>query len=187
VVFVPDPDGSVRTGGCEGERSRVEFTVEAEAAQARSEVTRLLRAIGSDLSRLDQVMAERLSLHRTDLRCLEILACEGPLAAGRLAELAGISSSAMTSAMDRMEMAGYVARAGAAADRRVVVVSVTARGRADGRTAFADLMTAMDCLLARYAEPDIQVIGRFLAELLELLGEEASRLAIHSRRRKGSA
>jgi DNA-binding MarR family transcriptional regulator len=82
--------------------------------EMRLAVGQCLRALGSDLDWLDEAVADGVGLHRTDLRCLEIVAREGPISAGRLAALAGLSTSAMTSVIDRIQRVGYVRIAAAA-------------------------------------------------------------------------
>ena len=50
------------------------------------------------------------AINRTDGRCLDIVENQGPLTAGRLAELSGLTSAAVTAVLDRMERAGYARR-----------------------------------------------------------------------------
>ena len=75
--------------------------------------------------RFDQAVADALGLNRTDLRCLDILEREGSVTAGRLAQATGLTSGAMTTALDRLERAGYARRVHDASDRRRVLVEVT--------------------------------------------------------------
>src|SRR6266581_7672060 len=69
-----------------------------------------------------QAVAEQVGLNLTDLSCTGILTVEGPVTAGRLAELTGLTTGAITGAIDRMERAGYVRRESDPNDRRRVVV-----------------------------------------------------------------
>jgi DNA-binding MarR family transcriptional regulator len=77
----------------------------------------------------DEVAAEQLGLNRTDLRCLSALTQLGPLPAGELAARAGLSRPAMTTAIDRLEAAGYARRTHDTGDRRRVLIEVTDRAR----------------------------------------------------------
>jgi DNA-binding MarR family transcriptional regulator len=74
---------------------------------------------------LDEAIADHLGIHRTDARCLDILDQEGPMTAGRLAELARISPGATTSLLDRLEAKGLARRTRDTEDRRRVLVEVT--------------------------------------------------------------
>jgi hypothetical protein len=55
-----------------------------ETGQLRRKVSQSLRALGSDLEQLDEAVADRAGLQRTDLRCLEIVARGGRLLDGFL-------------------------------------------------------------------------------------------------------
>jgi DNA-binding MarR family transcriptional regulator len=142
--------------------------------QLRQKVGMSLRALGSDLDRLDEAVAERAGLHRTDLRCLEIVARGGPVSAGRLAAAAGLSTSAVTSVIDRMERAGRMRRVPDSADRRKVMVEVTELARREGRAAFAGLMEGTDRLLSQYSESELLLLDAFLDAVRELVTEQAA-------------
>jgi DNA-binding MarR family transcriptional regulator len=155
-----------------------------ETGQLRRKVGQSLRALGSDLDRLDEAVADRAGLHRTDLRCLEIVARDGPISAGRLAAMAGLSTSAVTSVIDRMERAGRMRRAPDSADRRKVLLEVTALARQEGRAAFAGLIAGTEQLLARYSHAELLLLDGFLDAVRALVtsqavaqspGEQASR------------
>ena len=73
----------------------------------------------------DEAVANALGLNRTDFRCLDILSTEGTITAGRLAELMGVTSGAMTSVLDRLESAGFARRIRDTDDRRRVHVELT--------------------------------------------------------------
>src|SRR5258708_20936629 len=49
-----------------------------------------------------QAVAERLGMNSTDLECLDHIS-RGPLTAGRLAELTGLTTGAITGVIDRLE------------------------------------------------------------------------------------
>src|SRR5919109_442954 len=75
----------------------------------------------------DDMVAERLGLNRTDLRCLDWL-FDGPKSAGQLAAATGLSSAATTTLLDRLERRGLVQRVRDTADRRKVLVEMTELG-----------------------------------------------------------
>lgn len=156
---------------------------DAAVAGLRRRVAGLLRALGSDLDRLDEAVAARFGLHRTDLRCLEIVGRGGPLAAGALAEQAGLSTSAVTSVIDRVERSGNVRRRSDASDRRRVLVEVTALGRRRGREAFAGLSDGTDLLLSRYSPEELQLIGGFLEEVRSVITAQATKAVSAGARR----
>ena len=86
-----------------------------------------LRGSQSATARFDQAVADAAGLNRTDMRILDALDREEAVPAGRLAEVTGLSSGAMTTELDRLERAGYARRARDAGDRRRVLVELTER------------------------------------------------------------
>jgi MarR family transcriptional regulator, organic hydroperoxide resistance regulator len=76
-------------------------------------------------ARFDRAVAHAAGINDTDLQCLDVLSRSGPVTAGQLAERTGLSSGAMTTAIDRLVRAGYVQRSQDERDRRRVVVKPT--------------------------------------------------------------
>jgi DNA-binding MarR family transcriptional regulator len=89
------------------------------------ELMRVFRAHEAANDAFDEVAARKLGLNRTDVRCIGIVENEGPMTAGRLAELSGLTTAAVTSILDRLEQAGYARRTRDEKDRRQVIVELT--------------------------------------------------------------
>lgn len=89
------------------------------------ELISLARAHEAANDAFDEVAREKLGINRTDLRCLNIVENQGPMTAGRLAELSGLTTAAVTSVLDRLERAGYARRVRDEHDRRQVLVEIT--------------------------------------------------------------
>src|SRR5215468_6026034 len=66
--------------------------------------------------------AEDVGLNPSDLGCLCLLLLHGPIPAGRLAELTGLTTGAVTGVVDRLERAGFAQRVLDPTDRRKVIV-----------------------------------------------------------------
>ena len=89
---------------------------------SRGPVTRVeqVEAVKEQLARngalsvlFSEAVAERAGINATDLESLDFLRREGPMTAGRLAELTGLSTGgAITALIDRLEKAGFVRRVG---------------------------------------------------------------------------
>src|SRR5437867_7958987 len=86
-------------------------------AQKVTELTAAIRRYQRETDALDQALADRLGLNRTDLRCVDLL-LEQPRSPKELADAAGLSQSAMTTALDRLERMGYARRVRDDPDRR---------------------------------------------------------------------
>jgi DNA-binding MarR family transcriptional regulator len=89
------------------------------------EVIHLARQHQAANDAFDEVAYEKLGINRTDGRCLDILENQGPMTAGRLAELSGLTTAAVTAVLDRLEKAGYARRVRDQKDRRQVIVELT--------------------------------------------------------------
>jgi DNA-binding MarR family transcriptional regulator len=67
-------------------------------------------------------VAETLGVHPTDLMAGVHLLEVGPMTAGELATLAGLTTGAMTAAIDRLERGGFATREADPHDRRKVII-----------------------------------------------------------------
>src|SRR5262252_10374992 len=90
-----------------------------------AQVTGGLRALSTEIDRLDQAAADRYGLNRTDMRALDIVGRAGPLAPTDLARLLGFTTGGVTTVLDRLERAGYIRRLADPTDRRRQVVQIT--------------------------------------------------------------
>jgi DNA-binding MarR family transcriptional regulator len=70
---------------------------------------------------MDAIAAAR-GIHPTDLISASYLQDAGPATAGRLAEIMGLTTSAMTACIDRLERAGFAKREADSNDRRKVMI-----------------------------------------------------------------
>ena len=137
-------------------------------------------------ARFDQAVADALGLNRTDMRIVDVLHRVGSLTAGRLAEETGLSTGAMTTALDRLERSGYARRVRDGADRRRVLVQLT--DRAGEMAAFYSEHAAYaERLYQRHTAEQLELLLRFVRENREFNELHASRLEQESRRGPGNA
>jgi predicted transcriptional regulator len=68
------------------------------------------------------LIAQRAGLNATDAECIDYLLSNAPCTAGDLARVTGLSKSTITSALKRIEKAGYIIRRISPADRRVALI-----------------------------------------------------------------
>jgi len=138
-----------------------------------------LRALSTEIDRLDQAAADRYGLNRTDMRALDIVGRAGPLTPTDLARLLGFTTGGVTTVLDRLERAGYVRRRADAADRRRLVVETTAATTARDQEVFGDLIHQTGELVAAYTEDQLAVIDDFLTRARQLTAAYASTLSGH--------
>src|SRR5215472_7404229 len=142
-----------------------------------AQVTGGLRALSTEIDRLDQAAADRYGLNRTDMRALDIVGRTGPLAPTELARLLGFTTGGVTTVLDRLERAGYIRRRPASGDRRRLVVEATEATAARDAEVFGGLIRQTRDLLAAYTDDQLQVIDDFLTRTRQLTAAYADTLS----------
>lgn len=110
---------------------------------------------------IDEAIAARLGVNRTDLRTLDVL-FKGPHPAGELAAQVGLSPAAMTTALDRLEKKMLVRRVRDEADRRKVYVEMTDEARRLSWEAIGPLLAEGRHVLETFSDEDLVKFTRFL-------------------------
>lgn len=107
-------------------------------------------------------IADRLGLNPSDHKCADLISNETePVTAGRLAEITGLTSGAITGVLDRLERAGLVAREPDAGDRRRVLIKRTDRTPIM-RDLFMPMMQGMASLCGTYTNEELALISTFM-------------------------
>ncbi|MFF3291087.1 MarR family winged helix-turn-helix transcriptional regulator [Streptomyces sp. NPDC003023] len=135
-----------------------------------------LRLLQQSVDAFDEAAAARLRLNRTDLRCLDLILAKDPMSAGELTVAAKLSPAATTTAIDRLERAGFVTRSRDAANRRRVLVAATEAARAAEREVYGPLGEAGMSALRRFDEERLSVIVDFLETARRVQEEQTARL-----------
>ena len=126
-----------------------------------AELRREIRAAQSAVAAVDDAVAGRLGVNATDHRCLDILDQRGPMTAGALAEALGLSRSAVTTVLDRLEQRRYVRRGPNPDDRRQVVVALTPLLYRRARELYGDGNEVV-ARLGRYSVDDLALLRDFV-------------------------
>ena len=110
---------------------------------------------------------EDVGVSPTDLGALCLLLLHGPAPAGRLAELTGLTTGAVTGVVDRLEKSGFVHREVDPADRRkVIVVPDAERVDRDLFPHFPNLQTAATPqFYNEFSNAELGLISKFLSRL----------------------
>jgi DNA-binding MarR family transcriptional regulator len=143
----------------------------------------LLKALGEQVQafqdatdEVDEAVARILRLNRTDLRCLSVLSQGGPISASVLATAAGLTRGAMTTALDRIEAAGYARRMWDQEDRRTVRVEMTDAARKEIDRLYGPLAQEGLNFLQKYTTGELAAILRYLEEGQALQRAHAQRI-----------
>jgi DNA-binding MarR family transcriptional regulator len=121
-------------------------------------------------------LAQRLGLSVTDWKCTDLVDRFGPLSAGRLAELTGLTTGAITGVVDRLEQGGFVRREPDPNDRRRVIVRAVHDRRPEVEAVFGPFVRALDDLNAPYSEEELALITDYMRNAIAVLEREAARL-----------
>src|SRR3954463_690748 len=114
-----------------------------------------------------QTVAIRFGLSESDVEALELLLDTGAATAGRLSEVMGLTTGAVTRVIDRLEQAGYVRRHTDPADRRRVVVEVVPERIATVQTLLDSLERASAEEIDRYTPEQLVLINEFLTRMAD--------------------
>ena len=150
-------------------------------------VIRSLRRVNLQGSFFGQTVAIRFGLSESDVEALEVLIDTGAATAGRLSELMGLSSGAVTRVIDRLEQAGYVRRVPDPADRRRVVVELVPDKMAAVEATMARFGDKSASEMERYSDAELAVINDFLTRMAEVTRDEANAMRDTPDREVGSA
>jgi DNA-binding MarR family transcriptional regulator len=135
------------------------------------EVMLACREYSQRLDQTNQRIGELMRVNRTDHRVLELLNRHGPMAAGDLAEEAGLTTGAVTAVVDRLEKLGYAQRVRDTVDRRRVVIEQTPESERLGRQYYAPFMARGFAAMRRYTADQLTAIRDFMLEIAALTAE----------------
>jgi DNA-binding MarR family transcriptional regulator len=125
-----------------------------------------------------QSVADVLGLHITDHKCLDLIRQYGAMPAGRIAELTGLTTGAVTGIIDRLEKAGYVRRANDPKDRRRTIVEPVRNKKWERKieAIFIPFHEKMHKLLSSYSDGELAFLLDVLTKSIEQTREESKKL-----------
>ena len=131
-----------------------------------------------------QAIAERLGLHVTDHKCADIIERTGPMTPGKLAQLTGLTTGAITGVIDRLEKRGLARRIADPRDRRRVIIELVKSERLQCEVAdlFKGIAESSRLMLEDYTDDQLELLLGFvrrcnaisLAETHKLRGTAAA-------------
>jgi DNA-binding MarR family transcriptional regulator len=140
------------------------------------------RDAGNQDGAIEDLAAARLEISPADLRCLNVIQNAGGITAGELAREVGVTTGAVTGAIDRLEKVDYAKRVQDPDDRRRVRLAVTPHFLERAEEIWAPL--AVDWqrrIAARFTAAELETIVEFLDLTSEIGGEHRDRLTEESK------
>ena len=126
-----------------------------------------MREVAALSIQYSETMAGKLGINSTDLECLDLVTFGRDVTAGTLAEKTGLTTGAITTAIDRLERAGFVERQRNTSDRRQVVVVASSTRRRRAEPIGAPMRKIIDDVLAHHEDKQLEFLSQVLGELCE--------------------
>jgi DNA-binding MarR family transcriptional regulator len=139
----------------------------------------LEHAVGLDVGRelgarsilFHHAIANIAGVSVTDLKCLDYVDRMGDVTAGDLARLTGLTTGAITAAIDRLEKAGLARRERSGSDRRKVFIRLCESSPAMARIApfYKALGRESAQMISRYSISQLETIKDFCERCIEIM------------------
>src|SRR6267378_7541865 len=136
-------------------KARAALMQELENAMRRSSAQGVL---------FGQTVANVAGISGSDLECLDFLNLEGRVTAGRLAEVTGLTTGAITGVVDRLEKAGFVRRERDENDRRKVFIAIVPENAAKIGRFYEHMQRAMLKVWDTYSDAELRLLLRFATQ-----------------------
>jgi DNA-binding MarR family transcriptional regulator len=140
------------------------------------ELENAMRRVSSQGAMFAKTVADGAGISSADMDCIDFVNVEGRMTAGRLAELTGLTTGAITGVVDRLEKAGFVRRERDETDRRkVFIVPVAERMMEMGRP-FELVRRVMQKQCDAYSDAELKFLVRYGNESYQSMLEATTQL-----------
>jgi len=135
------------------------------------------REIGARTILFHQAIANMVGVSITDMKCLDYVDRGGDVTAGDLARMTGLTTGAITAAIDRLEKAGLARRQRSETDRRKVFIRTT-ESAATQRIVpiFDELGRDVLALATRYSTRELETIKDFCDRSIEIMKRQTEKV-----------
>jgi DNA-binding MarR family transcriptional regulator len=136
------------------------------------------REMSTEAVMFHQALADEFGLYITDHKCMDIIHRFGAMPAGRLGEMTGLTTGAVTGMIDRLEKAGYVRRANDPKDRRKTIVEPIRNKKLEKKIEmiFMPLHERMHKFLSSYSDSELTFLRDSMTGFIEQTREESMKL-----------
>lgn len=121
-----------------------------------------IKAFQDAVDRFDAAAAANLGVNETDLRCLTSLHDNGPRRPSEIADLLGLTRGATTTAIRRLETAGYLERMSNEGDGRSHLVRLTTEAQKRLQRAWQPIRARGAEHLAQYSVSQLRFLKMFM-------------------------
>ena len=139
-------------------------------------LTHRLQRYGMRSVLFQQNMAQKIGVSHTDLKSAEILNETGPITAGELSKITGLSTGSVTALINRLEKSGYVKRERDQLDGRKVMIMPIPERQEQYKSHYQSLSMATKELCSAYNEQELILINQFVEEITKIMDKENDKL-----------
>ena len=126
---------------------------------------------------MHEAIARNAGLTGIDHKYLSIILQNGTLTAGKLSELTGLTTGAVTGLIDRLEKQKLVKREFDKADRRrILIVPNLEKANKLFESSHLDLKAKVENLILTFSKDEIQVIERYLISSIQIMTQITKKL-----------
>lgn len=140
-----------------------------------SDLIKCLRKLTTRTVLFQQKAAHSLGVIHTDFKTADILNEVGPLTAGELGKITGLSTGSVTALIDRLEQAGYVRREKDPNDRRRVIIVPVKERQKFIKEHYVPLNKSFSELCSHYNEEELSLIIGFIEKTIAIHEKEIQR------------
>jgi len=137
--------------------------------------TELLRGLTEATDLFRESLQEDLTVNATDLAAMQHLLTSGPIAPTGLSRLLGISTTATTTAIDRLVDLGHVTREPHPSDRRSILVVPSETSRARAFELMIPVLAELEAVLADFSDEEQAAITAYLERAADVYRHHAQR------------
>jgi DNA-binding MarR family transcriptional regulator len=140
------------------------------------------RIVSTQTVFLHQAIAQGVGLNATDTKCLDLIlrVANGFVTAGRLAEMTGLTTGAITHILDRLERRRFIERVRDTQDRRKIFVRVRPESLEPLFPKYEAMGRAYRSLAEQYDDKALQLICDYLEKTSEVTERElANTIAVN--------
>jgi DNA-binding MarR family transcriptional regulator len=128
------------------------------------------REIGARTILFHQAIANMVGVSITDMKCLDYVDRGGDVTAGDLARLTGLTTGAITAAIDRLEKAGLARRERSETDRRKIFIRIAASSATEKiGPIYDELGKEVSVLATRYSTRELETIKDFCDRTIAIM------------------
>jgi len=158
-----------------------------QPTEQQENLTMSMRGLGTRTVLYQQSVAASLGLYNNDFLSVDILHEKGPVTAGELSKLTGLTTGSVTALIDRLEKNGFVRRQHDPQDRRKVIIVPLYENKEEVSNTYLLLHAAMVKLASSYTNEELELITQFLRNASVVLEEQIHHLHSNARNRSSSS